>query len=123
MNPMSQSEKLELLKLLTSLRAKNRCKVLKLLDDNSVNFICECVFNVCFTDLKLSRNKRKKLKSKLKSQEKVLRYLARKDNSVKNRRKKLVQSGGYIGTLLSIAIPVLTSIFSSLSSKNERKNI
>ena len=86
MNPMSQSEKLELLKLLTSLRAKNRCKVLKLLDDNSVNFICECVFNVCFTDLKLSRNKRKKLKSKLKSQEKVLRYLARKDNSVKNRR-------------------------------------
>ena len=96
---------IELAKILLALNPQKQCKIIEFLSDDSVDFLCECIFNVCFTDLNLNKRTKRKLKNKISGKYNVVKFLSKKKNSVKSRRKKLAsQSGGFLGTVLSIGM-------------------
>lgn len=87
--------------------------LIKHLDDQSINQICECVYNVIYTDLKLSKKKKNSLKKKLHTHccVKNLKKISNKKLTVSKRRKALMQEGEGIGLILSAIIPLLTKLF------------
>ena len=50
-----------------------------------------------FNDLHLKKEDKKKLKSVILGHEKLLKYLSKKNNKNSKRKKKLAQSGGFLG--------------------------
>lgn len=87
--------------------------VIEHLDDNSVDLICECVYNVLYTDLKMSKKTKTALKKKLHAHccLKNLKMISNKKLSVSKRKKALMQEGQGIGLILSAIIPLLTKLF------------
>jgi len=87
--------------------------ILQHMDDNSVDKICECVYNVLHTKLKFSSQKKKRLIRSLHEHccLKTLKTIGNKKVSVSKRRKALVQEGKGIGLILSAIVPLLTRLF------------
>lgn len=106
-------KKLELYKVLNSVPKVTLKHIIKHLDDESIDDICECVFNIIYTDLKLSNKKRSALKTKLHKHccVKNLKRISNKKLSTSRRRKALMQEGEGIGLILSTVIPLLTKLF------------
>jgi len=59
-------EKFKLYKSLHKLKPDVLCDVIQHLDDNSINDLCECVYNVIHTDLSLSPKVKQRLRNQLK---------------------------------------------------------
>ena len=95
-------EQVELLKTLVTLSPEKQKNILKFLNNDGVDILCECTHNLLFTDLGLSRRSKRKLKGKILGQEKLLRFISKKSNKHSSRKKKLLQSGGALGTILAI---------------------
>ena len=51
-----------------------------------------------------------KLRELFKNKEKVIKSIGRKSNSIKRRKRLLVQHGGTLGTVLSIAATILSGL-------------
>ncbi len=71
-----------------------------------VKCICECVKNVLVGNVKLTPEHKRKLKRHKRS----LRKLALKKTSLKE-KKRIVQSGGFLGALLGPIVKVLGGLF------------
>ena len=56
-----------------------------------------------FNDLHLKKEDKKKLKSVILGHEKLLKYLSKKNNKNSKRKKKLAQSGGFLGQVQSVS--------------------
>jgi hypothetical protein len=112
---MSKSVTKEKLKLYTSLH-KLKPDVLKEviqhLDDNSIDNICECVYNVIHTDLSLSNKAKQRLRVQLKKRcsKYNLRTITSKKIPVSKRRKALSQEGTGIGIILATVVPYLAKL-------------
>ena len=106
-----------LLSLIKKLRVEDRQKLIKHLDSDAIDTLCECVYNLINEDLGLSRAKISKLKQKLEPSKRNLRFVANKSNSVTKRRKVLSQEGEGLGLILSAAIPLISSLISGLTKK------
>lgn len=101
-----------LLKTLSKTKPDNISEILDFLTDGAIDNICECVFNVIYTDLKLKKGKKIKLKNHLKSNCSVhkLKTVASKKVPISKRRKALAQVGKGLPMILATAIPFLADL-------------
>jgi len=106
-----------ILKVCKKLKPQELEVLLDHLSDSSVDDICECVYNVINTDLRLSSSKRKKLKQHITSKCSInnIKSISNKKVSISKRRKLLKQEGGGLGLILASVIPFLTSLFTPKS--------
>ena len=84
-------------------------------DKSIITDICELILNVLNDNLRLSSNKKDRL-SRYKS---PMRRLVKKE-SWKSKRTQL-QKGGFIGTLLTVALPLAIQGISALVESIKRK--
>lgn len=112
-NNSSLKSKFEFYKTLQNLKPEVLNHLIKHLDDKSVDDICECVYNTLFTDLKIPKNKKNKLKRDLHKHccKANLNIISSKNIPISKRRKALQQEGRGIGLILSSIVPLLTSLF------------
>lgn len=87
--------------------------IIEHLDDDAIDLICECVYNVLYNDLNLSKIKREKLKNQLHTHccLKNLKMISNSKVAVSKRRKAVLQEGEGIGLILSAILPFLTKLF------------
>jgi hypothetical protein len=95
----------DFLKVLAKLKTpKKRKAFLELVDDNVIKSICECTRNLLEKNIRINENDIKKLKP----YKNHLKFLAENRNaSLKMKRKRLIQKGGFLSLLLR---PVLTAL-------------
>jgi len=104
------------IKTMSKLRKNDLTNVLSHLDDDGVNMLCECIYN-CISGNKLSTQKQKKLKRALRGKKHLYRYLSKKGNSLRVKRKLLPQIGGALPLILTTVLPVVVDLISSLFKK------
>ena len=85
-----------LIKTLKKLKAEDQVNIIRYLNSEAVDALGECFHNILSTNLKLKKQDKRRLKSKLPGNEKILKYIARKSNCPDKRRKKLSQTGNCI---------------------------
>lgn len=102
---------LNLIKIIKKLKPEERSQIILYLKDEAVDFLCECVHNVLYTDIGI-KNKNC-LKKNLKSQCSInrLKTIASKSKSTDAKLKALSQEGKGLGLILSAAIPFLINLF------------
>jgi hypothetical protein len=100
------------LKSLKRMSKAGRKKYLKTCSKESVIRICECVKNLLNGNVPLNSSHLKKLSRHRQS----LRKLAAQGTSLKI-RKQVLQRGGFLGTLLPILLPAVTSLLGGLFNK------
>jgi hypothetical protein len=105
---------LALVKIVSKLKPEERSQIIPYLKTDSVEFLCECVHNVLYTDIGI-KNKTK-IKHKLKNQCSVhrLKTIASKSKSITAKTKALGQEGKGLGLILSTALPFLMNLFSGI---------
>lgn len=89
-----------------------RGSLLEFLNYRGRNILYQCISN-CVYNVKVPKNKRREIKSKLKSKAKVYTYLANAKNS-DERKKKILRSQRGLGLdiVLNTALPLLESVLS-----------
>lgn len=100
-----------ILQALCHLTNEQRIAILRKADPKLVRCICECALNVLHGNVHLKNTHKKQLKRYAK----VLRYLANKNDSLKNKKRLIVQRGGFLPLLLA---PVLGTVLSRLIGEN-----
>jgi hypothetical protein len=87
--------------------------ILNVLPDDATEIICECVYNVLNTDIKLTPKKKSHLRKFIKSNCNVhrLNKISKKSHPISKRRKALQQEGKGLPLLLASAIPFLIDLF------------
>lgn len=105
-------EKIKLYKVLQKLKPDVLKEVIQHLDDNSVDSLCECVYNVIYSDMSMSQKTKKMLRKKLKKTCSVqnLKNISSKKVSVSKRRQALSQEGAGIGLILATVVPWLANL-------------
>ena len=88
--------------------------ILSCLNDDCINYLCECVRNV--SDLKAFKNLPKKTrrqieKSSLPSKDSIKKVI-KSSTPIRKKRKILQHGAGWFLPLLSAAIPLISSLFS-----------
>jgi hypothetical protein len=113
-------DKMKLYTSLHKLKPAVLSDVIQHLDDNSIDHLCECVYNVIYTDLSLSPKVKQRLRNQLKKScsTKNLKVITTKKIPVSKRRKALSQEGSGIGLILGTVIPYLAKlIYDRVTSK------
>lgn len=105
-------DKLKLYKALKGLKPDVLSEIIQHLNENSIDALCECVYNVIHTDLSLSPKIKSMLRKKLKSKcsQKNLSSITSKKVSVSKRKQALSQEGAGIGIILSTIVPLLANL-------------
>lgn len=105
---------LSILKLFRKLKTDEVEALIEHLTDNTVDSICECVFNVLNTDLKFSKRRTAYLKRHIKKKCNVhrIKTISNKKIPIFKRRKALKQEGKGLGLILASVIPFLSSLLS-----------
>jgi len=63
MNKKNKVKYYNLLNALKNIKSKDRNLIIQHLDDYAIDDVCECVFNVLYTDLNLSKQTQSKIKN------------------------------------------------------------
>ena len=102
---------LTLLKIIKKLKPEERSEVVTYLKDDAVEFLCECVHNVLYTDLGI-KNKNK-IKKQIKNNCSIhrLKAISTKAKSLDVKRKALKQEGKGLGFITSAVLPFLVDFF------------
>lgn len=110
---MIEKSTLSLLKLIKKLSRDDLNHIIEHLNDKSIDNLCECVYNVVNTDLKLSKCKRTRLKHHIKKNccQNRIKLIMNKKVPLLKRRKALKMEGKGLPFILSAVIPFLTSLF------------
>ena len=110
---MIQNKDVPLIKVLSGMKPEDLQVILDVLPDDATEIICECVFNVLNTDIKLSPKKKSHLRKFIKSNCSVHRLskISKKSHPISKRRKALKQEGKGLPLLLGAAIPFLMDLF------------
>lgn len=103
---------LDLLRVLKKLPPHEFSRTIDHLSDDAVDCLCETVYNILNTDLKLNTRQRNKLKRHIKSRCSInrLKSLSKKEENLSKRRKALKMEGRGLPLLLGAAIPFLSSL-------------
>jgi len=112
MTKKTAKRKYKLYHALSKMQPKVLGDVLEHLSDNSIDDVCECVYNVIKTDLKLPAKSKNKLKRKLLQtcSKKNLSVITSKNVPVSKRKKALSQEGAGIGLILGTVVPLLAQL-------------
>ena len=99
------------LKVLQQTKKSNRPTLISNLDDNARETIYKIIANVLKSN-KIKPSVRRKAARQLLPIKNKLRYLAKKNNSKVQKKKILTQigGGGWLDTVLTIAIPLIISL-------------
>lgn len=110
---MVNAQTVKILKKIKKMKEKDFSKFIKTADDEMINDLCECVFNVINTDLKFSKGKKTCLKKHIheKCSKVRLRRIMTRKIPLSKRRTAMKQEGRGLPFLLAAAIPFLTSLF------------
>lgn len=116
---MTKAKLLPLIKSFSKMNKDDVSHCVDCLNDETVNGICECVYNVIFTDLKLSPKKQSALKKHLKTKCSIdkIKKITKKSYPVSKRRELLKQEGSGLPMLLMTAVPFLIDLVKSAFSK------
>lgn len=104
-------DKFHLYECIAKVPSNLRQHILKHLDNESVDDICECLYNVVFTDLNLSKKKKKKLREHIHKNIPNIKHLTNRKVAVSKRRQALSQHGNGIGLILSTILPFIAKLF------------
>ena len=97
---------LPLLKWLSRAKPKEQKSVIRGLDNDALQAIHECCVNVLKGNVPLSRNQ----KQRLSRHKKVIRQLGGRTRLSTSTKRRLVQSGGFLGALIPPILGVLGSL-------------
>jgi hypothetical protein len=105
--------------------------VIEHLNEDGVNAICECMYNIIHTDLGFTNKTKNRLRKHLKTHCKLrnLKTILRRNNDYRKRKRALIQEGGGLGVLFKFISPILTSLLSGLisssssSSSNQKSSV
>lgn len=100
------------LKVLACCNKKMRNSIIKGGSKDLIDTICECVLNFLNGNLEINENDTTKLIKYKNALRKILKRI-----SIKEKKKVLIQKGGFLQILLPSIITGLSSIISSLISK------
>ena len=110
---MRKSE-LDLLLTLANLKKPDTLShLIPFLNDRALEILCEAGTNVLFREfgLSLSPSKQKQIKKLACKHAKTYKHLSRKKLEQKKRRRFLKQTGSGLGFILSLAAPLIASLF------------
>ena len=98
--------------LIKTKNAKLRKAILEHADSELIRALCECAHNILRGNVKMTPRE----KTRLRKYQTKLRLIARKNVSVKQKRRHLQQTGGFLPALLaplaaSVVIPLLRQLF------------
>ena len=98
--------------LIKTKNAKLRKAILEHADSDLIRALCECAHNILRGNVKMTPRE----KTRLRKYQTKLRLIARKNVSVKQKRRHLQQTGGFLPALLaplaaSVVIPLLRQLF------------
>jgi hypothetical protein len=112
--PNKLKKDFSMLKILTKLKAREFKSMVDNLPDDTIDNVCECVFNLIYNPTLLSKGKQNKLRSFIKSKCSIhrLKNIADKNQPVFKRREILKQEGKGLPFLLGSLIPLIGSLFS-----------
>lgn len=102
----------ESLKVLSSCKKRMRNSIIKSSTQDLIDSICECILNLLNGNLSLSEDDEFRLGKYKNPLRKLLKKL-----SLKEKKKILIQKGGFLQILLPSVITGLASIISSLITK------
>ena len=109
-NSKKLSKLLPFLKVLNDINGQNRTILLSHINSESCSDLCETISNV-LKNPSMGESERKRLRKMLSPHKQCLRSLVKKNQSVKQKQKKLQKIGGSpLGVILSSAIPLLLDI-------------
>jgi hypothetical protein len=116
---MLSKNKVCLYNALSRLNTNELSHIIKHIDSNGIESLCECVFNTIYTDLKLSKRNKNKIKKNFieKKSLRNLKTITDKSKDISKKRKALLQEGKGIGLILSSVVPILASLISKAVSK------
>lgn len=119
---MGRKNKNNYLKFLTTLKglkSDQRNALMSYLNDDAIDDLCECVYNVLYTDLGMSKKTQNNLKKHIKKNccKKSLRTITDRNVSILKRKKALEQEGGNIFMLIARALPFIANAIGGLFSK------
>jgi len=86
--------------------------IIKTAENDLIKCICECSHNLLRGNISVSS----KQKSKLKRHKKALRDIAKKKVRLK-RKRKIIQTGGFLAPLLSAVVPAIMSLLGGVASR------
>ena len=99
----------ELLEYLRNGKKKVVRAIINEADGDIINILCECAHNTLLGNVPVSKAQF----CKLKRFKKHLRTLTRKQTSLK-KKKKILQTGGFLPALLGAALPIITNLVGGL---------
>jgi hypothetical protein len=110
---MLNKENALLISALKKLDTNELTHIIKHIDSKGIEHLCECVFNTIYTDLKLPKNKRRKIKNKFNNDKsrKNINIITKKQSNILKKRAALLQEGEGLGLILSAIAPLITSLF------------
>lgn len=114
--PVSKKD-IKFLKLIAKLDGDDFKEILPLLKSSHVNLICTLCRNVLFSKLGLKLNKKsiEKIKKHTEKHKKSYLQLSNKNLGIKKKKQIISQRGGFIGALVGLAIPLISSLVTALS--------
>lgn len=115
-HPVSKKE-LKFLKMIAKLDFDDFKEILPLLKSSHVNLICTVCRNVLFSKLGLKLNKKSigKIKKHTERHRNSYLQLSNKNLGINKKKQIISQRGGFISTLVGIAIPLISSLVTALS--------
>ena len=120
LTPKKINDLLRLFKHISSQKGEAKINVLKYLDDGGVDNISESIYNLLYNENLnqiLTKRQKRKLVKTIKQNSNNFENIEKKRISTKIRKRKIIQSGSGIGTILLTLLPVISSL---LFKKNEK---
>ena len=93
-----------------SKQPRRRKMLLEAASSSEIRSIAECALNLLKNRINLSSSQKRKLKR----HKETLRYVAKKNTNIKKKRRALQQRGGFLTSLLPLAITALSSFVPAL---------
>lgn len=103
---MKTQEKIKVLSCLKTMKSNVLKIILKYLNDDIHNIVCEATHNVLYNK-KLSSSLRGRLRKKLCSHKTFLRYLSNASRPLSNKRKKVGKHPQIVTVLIKASLPLL----------------
>ena len=109
---------LPLLKLLIKKRPSQKClmSLIHSLDDKSIKFICECIYNaISLKNMsRLNTKQKSTLLKKLLPYKRIIKQLCKKTRKYSLRKNLIAQKGyGFIFPILSAIVPLVSSLLAN----------
>lgn len=102
--------KFALISTVKSCSPNTRHHLISFLNDKGIDLLSECVYNIFFNDHNLPKKQKDSLRKLFQKKEKVIKSIGRKSNSIKTRKKLLLQHGSDLDAILTIAANILSGI-------------